>query len=123
MKQNYNIEFAHIYADERFGEEQIKSIKILKKITNKLTKEGKTFVTSILIDEFHPVVFKLDEDKMLSEFKKHDITVDFLGYESQLGTIADQLIKEIPADKLKMDHFHKPQKEVLILEKEKQKSA
>lgn len=30
MEKDYNIEFCHLYADEDFGEEQIKSIHVLK---------------------------------------------------------------------------------------------
>ena len=33
---DYNIEFSHIYADEIFGEEQIKSIELLKESIKKL---------------------------------------------------------------------------------------
>lgn len=116
MQPDYNIEFAHIYADEEFGEEQLKSMEILKKIILKLKKAGKTVVISILIDEFHPVVFKLDENKIIEEFKKHGIKVDFIGYESKLGIIADKIVKELPKSKLKLEHFHKPEKKVLMLE-------
>jgi len=112
---DYNIEFAHIYADEPFGNEQFKSMELLKKVIAKLKKEGKTFVISILIDEFHPVVFKLDENEIIEEFKKQGIVVDFIGYESKLGSIADEIIKELPKSMLKLEHFNKPEKEVLLL--------
>jgi hypothetical protein len=69
-----------------------------------------------LIDEFHPVILKLDEKKMVEEFKKHGIEVDFIGYESKLGNISNQLIQELPKSMLKLEHFSKPEKEALILE-------
>ena len=84
-KPDYNIEFAHIYADEEFGEEQAKSIDIVKTVISNLKKSNKSFVTSVLIDEFHPVVFKLNENEMVEEFRKYDVEVDFIGYESKLG--------------------------------------
>lgn len=120
-KLEYNIEFAHIYADEEFGEEQIKSIEILKNVIARLKKERQTFVISVFIDEFHPVIFKLDERKMIAEFKKHGIEVDFVGYESKLGDISNQLIQELPKSMLKLEHFHKPEKEVLIFEEDNKK--
>ena len=123
LKLDYNIEFAHIYADEEFGKEQIKSIEILKKIIDKLQKQNKSFVVSLLIDEFHPVVFNLNEEKIIQEFKKHGVDVDFIGYESKLGSVSDQLIKEIPLSEIKMEHFHKPEKEVLVLEEGNSKTG
>lgn len=116
MTSDYNIEFAHIYADEEFGDEQLKSMELLKKVIAKLDTEGKTFVISILIDEFHPVVYKLDENKIIEEFKRQGVTVDFIGYESKLGSIADEMIKEVPQSMIKLEHFHKPEKEVLMLQ-------
>lgn len=115
-KLNYNIEFAHIYADEQFGNEQVKSIEILKKVISNLEKNNKSFVISVLIDEFHPVVFKLNENEMMEEFLKYDIAVDFVGYESKLGVVADELINYLPKSMLKLEHFHKPEKEALVLE-------
>lgn len=38
---DYNVEFAHIYADESFGENQIQSIKVHKDLIEKLKKENK----------------------------------------------------------------------------------
>ncbi|MDD4333052.1 MAG: hypothetical protein PHT51_02970 [Patescibacteria group bacterium] len=121
MQPDYNLEFAHIYADEEFGLEQLKSLEVLKKVISKLKKENKTFVTSILIDEFHPVVFRLDENKIIEEFKKHGIVVDFIGYESKLGIIADKILKELPKSMLKLEHFHKPEKEILMLKENNKK--
>ncbi len=120
-KVDYNIEFAHIYADEAFGKEQIRSAEILKEIISKLKKQNKTYVISILIDEFHPVVFKLDEKTIIKKCKKLGINIDFVGYESKLGIVGDQLIKEIPKSDLKIEHFHKPEKEVVILEENHKK--
>jgi len=115
MQPDYNIEFAHMYADESFGDEQIKSIEILKKITSRLKKENKTFVISFLIDEFHPTVFKLNENKIIKEFEKQGISIDFIGYESKLGLVADEIIKELPTSMLKIENFNKMEKDVLLL--------
>ncbi len=115
-KPDYNIEFAHIYADEQFGDEQIRSIKVLKKVISNLNKNNKSFVISVLIDEFHPVVFKLNENEMIKEFLKYNVAVDFIGYESKLGVVADEIINYLPKSMLKLEHFNKPEKEALVLE-------
>lgn len=115
-KPDYNIEFAHIYADEQFGNEQIKSIEILKKVISNLNTANKSFVISVLIDEFHPVVFKLNEAEMVEEFLKYDIAVDFIGYESKLGVVADEIIDYLPKSMLKLEYFNNPEKEALVLQ-------
>ena len=38
----FNVEFAHIYADQEFGQEQIKSILKLKKVVQELQKKKKS---------------------------------------------------------------------------------
>src|SRR3989344_3794911 len=116
-KPDYNIEFSHIYADEKFGSEQIHSIEILKEVLQKLKRRNKTFVTCILIDEFNPSVSCLDDKKLLGQVRKYGIPVDFIGFESKIGMISDRLIKELPKSKLKLEYFHRPQKEVLLLQK------
>lgn len=118
---DYNVEFAHIYANEKFGSEQIHSIEILKEVLQKLKKENKTFVTCILIDEFNPSVSYLDDKRFLKEVKKFGVPVDFIGYESKVVTIGDKLLKELPKSKLKLEHFHNPQKDVLLLQEGGQK--
>lgn len=115
---DYNIEFSHIYADEEFGEEQIKSIEILKDVTSKLKSKGKNFVTCVMIDDFNPVIFKLDDKKVIDKVKSYNAPFDFFAYESKFGGISDKLLKEIPSSKLKLEYFHGSQKEVLFLNKE-----
>lgn len=111
---DYNIEFAHIYADEAFGSEQEKSINALKEVISELN--GKSFVTCVLIDEFSPEEIKLDFDGYINEVKSR-VVVDFLAYESKLSEISDKLIKELP--NLKTEMFD--DKEVLLLIKDDMK--
>ncbi|MEK6890978.1 MAG: hypothetical protein AABX03_02475 [Nanoarchaeota archaeon] len=100
--KNYNIEFSHIYADEKFGVEQINGIKYLKKIIKELNREKKSFSTVILIDEFSPDKKTLDEKDFLNKVKEYDVPVDFVGYESKLAPLFDILLKDIERSRL---HF------------------
>lgn len=111
-----NIEFAHIYADEEPGEEQTESAKILKKRIIKLNRENNAFVISILIDDYHPSVHRLDENKMIADFNKKGTEVDFLGYESGFKSTAHNLIRELPRNLLKTELFRHPEREILLLE-------
>lgn len=113
---DYNIEFAHIYADEEFGSEQIEGAKILRQVAQRLDKEGQSYTINILIDEFHPAVFKLDIQNLIHKFKEQGIAVDAVGYESKFCEVSDLLLKELPSHLLKEAHFHKPEKDVLLLE-------
>ena len=112
----YNIEFAHNYADERFGPEHTQSIQTLREVTKELDASKKDYCTTILIDEFNPTVFKLDEDKMLREVERQGGLVSFVGYESKFVQAADLLIQELPKTHLRLEYFHRPQKDVLLFE-------
>lgn len=114
-KVDYNIEFAHIYADEILGEEQIRSIKILKQVIKKLNKQNKKYVLSILVDDYHSTNSQININKLIQEIKSFGIDVDFIGFESKLIKYADSLIKRIPRNKLSVELFDAPQKKVLML--------
>lgn len=110
---DYNIEFAHVYADKKFGEEQEKSINILKKTIKKLSGLNKSFVTCILLDEYSPKNKTLKDKEYIKEVLKNNVPVDFLAHESQLTKIADFVIKEISKSSLVKRKFGK--REVLLL--------
>lgn len=120
-KPDYNIEFAHIYADDSFKEEQAKSIIILKEAISQVKEQNKSFVISNLLDDSHPPVFKLENDKIIKKYQEKGVDIDFIGFESKLGAIADKLIKEIPNSELKYEYFHDPDKQVLMLNEEGKK--
>ncbi|MFH0869564.1 MAG: hypothetical protein V1866_00725 [archaeon] len=120
IKTDYNIEFAHFYADKELSKEQVKSVSILNEFIKKLELEGKTYVVSVLVDDFHPTIFRLDKQRIVEELNKLGVSIDFIGFESKLGVVGDQLIQDIPKPLLKLEHFNNPRKEVLMLEKDKE---
>lgn len=115
MENVYNIEFSHIYANEPFSGEQLNSIRLAKKKIKEWEKEKIPFVTSVLIDDYNVNVSNFDHEKLVSLIEQEGIKVDFVGFESKFGKIAEQLIKEIPNEKTKLEYFNEKQKEVLIL--------
>ena len=114
---DYNIEFAHIYTDEEFSQEQIDSINTLKTTIKKIEAEGKTYVTSILIDNFNPTEQTLDEEAFLNKIRSYGVPVDCVAYEAGFQSMADKLIQLLPKENLKFEYFNKKTKEVLILER------
>jgi len=105
-KVNYNIEFAHIYSDEKIGEEQLKSAEVVKDLVKKLDKESKTYTLCILIDEYHPVYSNFNLDKFLTHFKKMGIPPAYIGYEGELIPAARLLLKQIPEEFLISKKMH-----------------
>jgi hypothetical protein len=114
-KFDFHIEFSHIYADEEFGEEQISGILKLKEVIENLKAEGKTFITSILIDDFNPVQLKLDEDIFLSKVRSYGVPIDFVAYESKFCPVANKIIKTLPNSNLIFEYFNSSNKEILVL--------
>lgn len=112
-KSDYNIEFGHIYANQEFGEEQIKSIKILQKLLEDIKSKGQVFVTSVLVDELHAGGVNFNKDKLLKEINSYGIFPDFFGLESKLLSVSSQLIPKIPKKLLSVKYFNS--KNVLLL--------
>src|SRR3989344_1890712 len=115
----YNIEFAHIYADKNFGDEQERSINVLKSLIKELEFQKSEFVTCILIDEVSPEKITLDEKEFINNVLKYNVPIDFLAYESKLAPVAEELIKEIPKEDINKERFN--DREVILLRKGKDK--
>ncbi len=95
IKADYNIEYAHIYADECFDIEQQKSIKELKKVTDKLKQKNKSYVLVVLIDEYNPVKHILNIKNFLEKLEELDVRPDFVCFESQLANYKDLIFQEM----------------------------
>lgn len=92
---DYSIEYAHIYSNENFGEEQIKSVNLIKSLIDRLDKKKKTYSTVILVDEYNPQKFILNINKMKKILEKYGIKPDYIGYESKLVYFSDYVLKEM----------------------------
>lgn len=102
---DYNIEFAHIYSDQKFGNEQEKSIEVLSGVINDLQSQGKSFVTTVLIDEYNPKTCVLNENDFVNKIKSFGIPLDFVAYESKLSEIVSRLIADLPKSNLEVDYL------------------
>jgi len=116
---DFNIEFAHIYADENFGEEQIKSISRLKKIQEELIKKKKSFVKVVLVDEYSPILNTLEDNDFLNNLKERGIHPDFLVHESDLSEIAKDVISLIPKNLIKKEKFKSGENSLLVKDNKK----
>lgn len=94
-KVDYNIEYAHIYSNEFFGKEQKESIKELHKAIKRLKKLKKTYVLTVLIDEYNPTEHLLDTEKFLATLEKLNAKPHFLMFESHLARYKDLLLEKM----------------------------
>jgi len=102
---NYNIEFAHIYSDKKFGAEQKKSIEILKAVILKCLKKRLTFSCCVLIDDYNPKIKKLQLKSFLYELDRHNIYPHFIGFESKLVEKKFFLLNNIKNQKIKRNYL------------------
>lgn len=106
-KADYNIEFAHIYSNQpKLTEEQIKSSEQTKKIIEKIKDEGKSYVVTLLVDEYHPKFHQLNFNKFLNNLSSLGVKPTYIGYESKMISAARLLLKTIPPDFKDTSKFH-----------------
>lgn len=118
-----HIEFAHIYKDQPFSKEQIESIHLLKRTIDSLEREGKSFITSILIDDYHAKEAKWDDLDLLRNMEKRNAVPDYLFYEKSFMELANRLVEMIPNQNKRVEHFKKEGKDVVFFVDESSKFA
>lgn len=111
-----SVEFCHIYQDKRFGEEQKRSISLLKNILHELETKQKTYITSVLVDDFHveKEKEKWELSSLLEHMKSYHIMPDMIAMESKFTTVADHIISLIPERYKKREYFRKEKKHVMF---------
>lgn len=107
------VEFAHIYADEVFGEEQHQSLTVMK---DYLDREGQDslVVSAVLIDELHVKANTLDVNEFIRCLLRRDIAPDHVVFEGKLAPVAETIIHSLPADQLSWQTIRKTNKRVLM---------
>lgn len=98
---SYNIEFSHIYADEKFSSSHAASIDFLKDLIGSWEFPHSTIV---LIDDYNVKSVQLDPQTLLAEIKRSGIRVDFWAHESALVAHADNLLRNIQKAKLQRQY-------------------
>ena len=100
--KDYNIEFGHIYANQEVSEEQLKSIDFLKKVTQKILEEKKSFSSVVLIDNLNTSEEKLSIKDYIS-FIQRKVQLDFLAFEASLSDLAEIFMQDLPPERIKKD--------------------
>lgn len=102
---DYNIEVAHIYADEEFGPEQAQSLIMARQVIERLKREGKTYCVTLMIDNYNPDECFLDADEYLQTLRTCGLAVDYLVYEADLAGHS-QIVMDLMDDKTR-DSYQK----------------
>jgi hypothetical protein len=103
-KVDFNIEYAHIYAnefrrDEIIGEEQMKSVEVVKQIIGDLETIGKSYSLNILVDDYNEEVTKVDEKALFSQLNEIGLPPDHVMRESQLAVSSAEILIEAMSDR------------------------
>lgn len=94
----YNIEYSHFYGHEQYGEEHVHSARIAMETIASL--RGHRIGTFVFVDD--RACSKSQLANTLLQFERNcPIMPGFIGYESTYGNIAEDIIKQIPAHRLK----------------------
>ena len=104
-KVDYNIEYAHIYADEVFGQEHIESLNVLELILRIIRNDNKNHNLNLLIDEYHPEDNSLDVDDFLNKLKYRGYHPHFLYLESDLHKDVDLFLDNLTSEKHKNEYY------------------
>ena len=107
-KVDYNIEYAHIFADmSRFTLEQEQSLEVIRELIKKLEKQKKTYVLNVLIDDYSPSYSYLDVGHFLFKLREKGFPPNYVGYESRLLSVAELILKLVPKENKEIKRIEK----------------
>ena len=98
-----NIEYAHIYTSQTFGEDQRQSAEIMK------SRERESYTRVVLIDDYNEPNSTLDVGEFIDYLEKQKVLPDFIAMESDLVPLAPLLLEQLPiAERRALEsHFQK----------------
>jgi len=103
-KVDFNIEFAHIYSDERFGQEHKASLAVLELVLKVIQGAGQSYSLNLLIDEYHPNNKDLDVKSFINKLAESGFKPDYLYLESELHKDISVFISSLTKDKYINDY-------------------
>ena len=99
------VEFAHIYADDIWGEEQEVSLDVMKGYLDRESNSDSLVVSAILIDDLHVVENTLDVNEFIRCILRRGLAPDHVVFEGRLGPVAAKIISGLPEDRLVWQNF------------------
>ena len=122
-KVDYNIEYGHVFADARQASRVHKeSIERTKIFIKEIEKKKKSYVLTMLIDDYLPSYSYLNLYRFLSYFKENNVPPDYLIYEKRLLSLVPKIVSELPKNRIIKEVRNvsvRSNKDLLLLENKK----
>mgnify|MGYP001583566735 FL=1 len=100
----YNIEYAHIYADQQFGRDQDLGVLEAKKFVNGIGQPN--CILTVLVDEYNPKNTNLDEDAYVQRLNMAGLNPDVVMHESDLPHLHELLQPDLQASESRSINEH-----------------
>jgi len=97
----YNVEFFHIYTDQKISPEHIAGIEYLKTISKDWDFE---YELIILIDDYNPLKKIISTDEIINYLDINKVMPDYYAFEKDMVNNANELIKHIDNKHLKRSY-------------------
>jgi hypothetical protein len=110
-----SIECAHIYADERLGRSQVRSVALARRESRRWAAEGQTVRSAVLIDDLHAGGSVVASEEVRRWASQLGFGVDMVIEESALVAAAKHVIRSLPRSELYWEPFRRASKRVLFL--------
>lgn len=88
-----NIEYSHIYLDEKIDPEKLKSMRIAKEVIDSFKAKDIDYTTCVMIDDYNPVEKTLSVEKFLQVLNENGVEPDIIVFESRLAQYKDIVIE------------------------------
>lgn len=100
---NYGIEYAHIYTDQSFSNEQVKGINELKNLERRLQKRGFSTSRLVLVDDHSPTISfdRFNFNSFLRHLKTSNALPDVVVMESEIAKYCESTLNLINDNRLK----------------------
>ncbi|MFH0829023.1 MAG: hypothetical protein V1907_02495 [Candidatus Kerfeldbacteria bacterium] len=87
-----NIEYTHIYLDEKIDSEKLESMRVAKGVIDTLNLKKIDYTACVLIDDYNPVEKTLSVENFLQTLNQNGVEPDFVVFESSLVQYSDMVI-------------------------------
>ncbi len=105
MKQtDYSIEFARIFTDQEFGDEQRGSISLAREVVQELQKNQRTYGTYVLIYDYNPKTQSLAGSDYIDELDREGLRPNYWAYESTLAAHCREFLKLVTERKVRKSY-------------------
>lgn len=90
-----SVEYAHIYADETFGPEQLRGIREMLRLAGGFRRAGRSYSLAVLVDDYNPDLKTLSVPGLVAALTGHGAAPDHVIMESALAPLAEAFLDRV----------------------------